>query len=664
MTGTHNTPSFSKVLEPLTINGLQIRNRIVLPAMTTNYGLNHVPSLQHAAYHQARAAGGVGLIIFESIRVHLNSLGRPQAVNGYDPQCVEPFREIVRRVHQEGAKIFGQVIHLGRQIDGDFEGTISWGASPIAWTATAPAPHEMTEEDMEEVIEGHLATVRNLIAAGFDGIELQMAHGHLLQQFISPLSNHRTDEYGGSLEGRMRFPLRVLQAIRQEVGSDIPLGVRLGTEEFVPGGLHIDESERVALALANAVQVDFFNVSHAAYHGSYSLGTQIADMSFGDREVAMFRQLPARIRKALRSAGFETPVFAVCKFTELAQAEEAISQGIADAVAMARAHLADPALVRKSIEGRLDEIRPCIGCNQGCAGFLEKDLPVRCLVNPETGHEASWEPMKPVPADQAQRILVVGGGPAGMEFAAIAAQRGHQVYLWEQSSELGGALRHTLKMPRRTAFGKLLHYQRTALERAGVKVSLGQTATVESILDFAPDRVILATGARQTTPEYQGGGRVFNLLDALDDPEALGERVAVVDYTGGWPALSLIEHLADLGKRVHVFTEVLGFAWRTTIYSTLANRQRLREKRVSIRPLAKVAQWDGATLNLIDLSDDTSFEVNGLDSLVGISDPVTSNDFYLELRGHGLTVTQVGDCLAPRTALEAIHQGHQLAREV
>ena len=136
----------------MTINGLQIRNRIVLPAMTTNYGLNHVPSLQHAAYHQARAAGGVGLIIFESIRVHLNSLGRPQAVNGYDPQCVEPFREIVRRVHQEGAKIFGQVIHLGRQIDGDFEGTISWGASPIAWTATAPAPHEMTEEDMEERI--------------------------------------------------------------------------------------------------------------------------------------------------------------------------------------------------------------------------------------------------------------------------------------------------------------------------------------------------------------------------------------------------------------------------------------------------------------------------------------------------------------------------------
>lgn len=656
--------SFTRLVEPLTINGVQLRNRVVMPALTTNYGMNHVPTLQHAAYHQARADGGVGLIIFESIRVHRNSLGRPQAVNGYDPQCVEPFREIVRRVHDAGAKIFGQVIHLGRQIDGDFEGTISWGASPIAWTATAVAPHEMTEDDMEEVVASHLATVRNLMAAGFDGIELQMAHGHLLQQFISPLSNRRSDAYGGSLEGRLRFPLRVLRAIRDELGADIPLGVRLGTEEFLPDGLHIDESEQVALALAAAVQVDYFNVSHSAYHGSYSLGTQIADMNFGDAEVAAFRQLPARIRKALRANGFTQPVFAVCKFTELAQAEEAIAQGVADAVAMGRAHVADPALVRKTLAGRVDEIRPCIGCNQGCAGMLEKNLPIRCLVNPETGHEAEWGPLAPVPAGQQRRILVVGGGPAGMEFAATAAQRGHQVYLWEKTGELGGALAYAVRMPRRVAFGKLLRYQQAALERVGVKVDLGRTATAESIVDFAPDQVVLATGAQQTVPDYPGGGRVFGLLEALAEPEALGDRVAVVDYTGDWAALSLIEHLADLGKRVHVFTEVMGFAWRTTIYSTLATRKRLRDKRVAIRTLAKVTAWDGAKLDLVDLSDDSPIDGGAFDSLVGISDPVTNNDFYRELRDRKLPVIQIGDCLAPRTALEAIHQGHRLAREV
>ena len=529
---------------------------------------------------------------------------------------------------------------------------------------TAVAPHEMTEDDMDEVVAGHVATVRNLMAAGFDGIELQMAHGHLMQQFISPLSNRRNDAYGGSLENRMRFPLRVLRVIREELGPDVPLGVRLGTEEFIPGSLHIDESERVALALASAVQVDYFSISHSAYHGSYSLGTQIADMNFSESEVARFRALPARIRKALRDNGFEQPVFAVCKFTELAQAEEAIEKGIADAVAMGRAHVADPALVRKTLAGRLEEIRPCIGCNQGCAGMLEKNLPVRCLVNPETGHEAEWGPLTPVSADQRRRILVVGGGPAGMEFAATAAQRGHQVVLWEKNKQLGGALVHTLKMPRRTAFGKLLRYQEAALERTGVEVLLGRTATVESIVELAPDQVVLATGAQQQVPDYPGGGRVFGLLEALAEPEALGERVAVVDYTGDWPALSLIEHLADLGKRVHVFTEVLGFAWRTTIYSTLATRQRLRDKRVAIRPLVKVTHWDGTKLELHDLSDDSPVDGLAFDSLVGIADPVTNNDFYLALRERQLPVVQIGDCLAPRTALEAIHQGYRLAREV
>lgn len=659
--------SFPLVRTPLQVGTVRLRNRIVLPAMTTNYGEQHLPSAQHAAYHERRAAGGVGLIIFESIRVHENSLGRPQAVNGFDPACVEPFREIVRRVHAHGAHIFGQVIHLGRQIDGDFEGTVSWGASPLAWTPTAVAPHEMTEDDMNDVVEGHLATARHLVAAGFDGIELQMAHGHLLQQFISPLSNARQDDFGGSLENRMRFPARVLAALRAELGDRFTLGIRLGAAEFLPEGLQVEQAAEVAVALADQTPVDFVNVSHSAYHGSRSLGTQMADMNFTDVEA--FRELPRRIRTALRDAGHQTPVFAVCKFTRLDQAEAALADGVADAIAMARAHLADPELVNKSLTGRGDTIRECIGCNQGCVGMLEKNLPIRCLVNPDTGHEAdpSWSP-SPSTASTRRRVLVIGGGPAGMECAAVAASRGHDTRLLERGDTLGGMLIHAVRMPRRAAFGKFLDQQRRAIEHAGVRVSLNAAVDVRAVVDAAADHVVLATGARPVVPVLPGGGTALGLVEALDAIDAdqsgshgqLGDRVAVADLTGDWAALSLVERLADLGKHVTLYTQVAGYAWRTTMYSTLATSGRLYDKHVRIRTLTEVSGWDGHRVALIDRSTGEQLGDVEHDSLVYLVHPVANNAFYQALRAAGCSVSQIGDALAPRTALEAVHQGHRL----
>jgi 2,4-dienoyl-CoA reductase-like NADH-dependent reductase (Old Yellow Enzyme family) len=257
---------FSRVLEPLRVGNLTFRNRIIVPAHTTNFGDDHLPGERHLAYHRERARGGVGAIIFESIRVQANTLGRPAAVGGYDPRCIEPFRRITQAVQAEGAKILGQIIHLGRHVDGDFERTISWGASAIPWSATAAAPRPMDRDDMATVIAGHVVTAENLIAAGFDGIELQMAHGHLLQQFLSPLSNQRDDEFGGTRENRMQFPLAVLQAVRDAVGPDVCLGIRVSGDEYVEGGLHIDEMTAIVDALARAVPIDFVNVSHSAYH--------------------------------------------------------------------------------------------------------------------------------------------------------------------------------------------------------------------------------------------------------------------------------------------------------------------------------------------------------------------------------------------------------------
>jgi 2,4-dienoyl-CoA reductase-like NADH-dependent reductase (Old Yellow Enzyme family) len=650
---------FPHVLAPLRVGNLTFRNRIIVPAHTTNFGENHLPSERHLAYHRERARGGVGAIIFESIRVQANTLGRPAAVGGYDPACVAPFRRITAAVQAEGAKILGQIIHLGRHIDGDFERTISWGASAIPWAATASPPRPMDRADMESVIAGHVASARNLIEAGFDGIELQMAHGHLLQQFLSPLSNQRQDEFGGTRENRMRFPLAVLAALREALGPDICLGIRVSGDEYVAGGLHIDEMTAIVVDLARAVPIDFVNVSHSAYHASYSLATQIADMAL---DVAPFRALPAAIRTSLRAAGFILPVFAVCGFGSLAAAEQTLAAGEADAVGMARAHLAEPALVRKTLAGLADEIRPCIRCNQGCAGMLEKNVPIRCLVNPIGGMEGVWPEPEHDPAALLRTVLVVGGGPAGLEAAWVAAARGHRVMLWERAATLGGQLAILDRMPKRRAFMKLLAYQSDALARHGVAVRSGVAASAEAIAAFGADIVVLATGSRDAVPPFPEQGLSLTLEEAIADPDRLGANVAVVDLTGEWSTLGTIEHLADLGLAVTVFTPAAAFAWRTTLYSTLATNVRLRAHGVRIVPLRRVHAWDGWRLDVEDLSTGALEQLPGFTGLVIARHRMADDGLHAALQGRGIDLRRIGDCLAPRTALEAVYAGHALAR--
>lgn len=648
------------VLAPLQMGPLRLRNRVVVPAHTTNFGESHLPTDRHLAYHEARAAGGVGAIIFESIRVHRNSLGRPQGVDGSDPRCVEPFRRIAERVREHGARLLGQVIHLGRQIDGDFERTVSWGPSAVPWSALAPPPHEMDEPEMDEVLEAHVRTVGNLLAAGLDGIELQMGHGHLLQQFLSPLSNARTDHFGGALADRMRFPATVLAAVRAAVGPDTCLGIRVSADEFVSGGLDLAEATEIVARLVAATPVDFVNVSHSAYHGSVSLATQMADMA---HDPARFRLLPAAVRERLRADGHPIPVVAVCRFTGLAEADRVIADGTADAVAMARAHIADPDLVAKTVAGRTDEIRPCIGCNQGCAGMLEKNIPIRCLVNPRSGRELVWLEPPPPPATR-RRVLVVGGGPAGMEAAAVAAGRGHDVRLREAADVLGGRLRWTERIGGRQSFGDLLHFQRSALRRAGVEVITGSSVTEADVAADAPDVVVLATGAEPVRARWPGDGTVATLEDAIAAPDLVGDTVAVVDLTGDWPALSVVEHLADLGRRVVVLSPVAAFAWRTTIYSTLDTTDRLRRKGVRLALLRRVAAWDGAVLEVEDVSTGVVEPWTGIDTVVAADWPRAHDPLSRALGRSGLEVHRVGDCVAPRSAMEAIHQGHELARSL
>jgi dimethylglycine catabolism A len=644
---------------PIRIGSLELRNRVFVPAHTTNYGEAHAPTERHLEYHRARARGGAALIIFESIRVARNTLGRPQGVGGFDRRTIPMFARIAQAVQGAGARLVGQVIHLGRQIEGDFERTVSVGPSAVAWSPTAALPHAMHEDDMGDAIEAHIVTAKNLIEAGFDGIELQVGHGHLLQQFLSPLSNQREDRYGGSEANRMRFPIAVLQAVRAALGSTVPIGIRFSGSEFVEGGLTVADAVSIVPKLLAATALDFVHVSHSAYHMSYSLATQFADMHF---DPAPFRDMTRRIRAATTGAGYSTPILAVCKFRSMAEAEVAIAEGVADMVGFARAHIAEPELVAKSFAGRESEIRPCIGCNQGCAGMLEKNLAITCVVNPATGREFDWGPVSRVKVPR--HVVVIGGGPAGSEAAITAAAHGHRVTLIERDARLGGQLNWMNRIPARRDWLTLLTDQRQRLAASGVAIQLGTAASIESIAALAPEVVVLATGSRPVPVNVAGGARVFTIEAALADQAALGERVAFHDSTGEWASIGVIEHLAASGKAVTVFTPTAGFGWRATIYSTLAVRKRLRDMKVRIVPFRALREWNGDTLILEDTTTGEPEQHSGFTSLVAARYNIAQDALYAPLRAKGFDVRLIGDCLAPRTALEAIYEGHALAREL
>ena len=658
---------YPHVFSPITLNGLTIRNRIFVPAHTTNFGENHLPSQRHVDYHRERAMGGVGAVIFEAIRVMDNTLGRPQGVSGYMPGTVEAFAAVARAVQEQGAAMIAQICHMGRQIEGEFERTVSVSASDLRWSPTATHPRALDRQEMDAVRDAHVAVARNMVQAGMDGIELHWGHGHLLQQFLSPLSNRRTDAYGGDTANRMRFPLEVLQAVRDAVGPDYCLGIRISADEFIDGGLTLEMSEEIAVLAARACQIDFIHVSHSAYHMSHSLGTQMADMAFGVQE---FRALPRGIRRALREAGLETPVLTVCKYREMQDAQDMLAAGSADMVGMARAHVADPAIVRKYAQGRESEIRHCVGCNQGCAQRLERNIAITCLINPRAGLEGQWPEADQDPAPVRRKVLVVGAGPAGCEAAWVAAARGHQVSLWERSDRLGGQLNWTRAMPLRADFRHLLDHQQHMLERHGVQVVFGREATAQQVRDGQFDEVVIATGSAALPLDLPDGQTMLTMEQALAEPDRLGHKVAFYDTTGEWSALSVIEHLADLGKKVTVFTPVAGFAWRTTIYSTLSNRKRLRDKGVRLALLRSVRAFDGQVLRVEDTSTGEVLDEAGFTSLVGAQYGVPQSRLEAELKalaGQGGPFPRwrlAGDCLSARTAVEAVYEGHALGRAV
>ncbi|HLY36408.1 MAG TPA: FAD-dependent oxidoreductase, partial [Candidatus Binatia bacterium] len=551
---------FPHLFAPLRLGPLEARNRVVCGAHFTmftepsdTWGEPGFFGERYGRYLGERARGGAGVIIAGQAQVHPTTAY--QMMNNaiaWDERAVPHFRRVTAPIHQHGALAFLQLAHNGGVNTGRWSKLPVWAPSEVA--NHLEPPKALERHEIREIVEHFAISARNAVAGGFDGIELHGAHGYLIHEFLSPRSNRRTDDYGGSLENRMRFLVETLTAVRDAVGPAVVVGLRIvGDEEQRDGtGVGPDDAAEIAARLAARGLVDFLDVSIGLS------GTGMVRPLYAPHLLGVYAA--ARVKRAVP----RTPVFTVHRILTPEEADGIIARGEADAVTLVRALIADPEWPAKARAGAAATIRRCTGTNQGCYGNLLQGLPVGCVTNPEVGREALLGHGTLVPAARAKRVVVVGGGPAGLEAAWVAAARGHRVTLLERGDHLGGKIRLAERLPGRAEIADFADWRAAECGRRGVEIRLGVEATVDGILALAPDAVVVATGGRATVDApskwhpmpVPGSDRPF-VVDherALVEAQRLGPRIIVLDAVGHIEAIGLGHLLASLGKEVTVVT--------------------------------------------------------------------------------------------------------------
>ena len=643
----------SQILEPITIGGVALKNRVFLPGHTTNFGLNNLPTNRSNQYLAARARGGVGLIISEAIRVHPTSAGRHLTLGAFDESCIPSYEKLTEAVHDNGAVIFAQIMHAGRQANGDATHSAAWGASTIPWMRGGQTPHMMSEADIALMVDVFANAASMMKRANFDGLEVHLGHGHLIQQFLSPASNNRTDKYGGSQENRMRFAVEVLRKVFEAV-PEMPIGIRISADEFLSNGLGPDEMIAIVDILNSEFDLSYLHVSHSAYHGSYSVATQIADMSFGH---APFRENASTFKKAFP----KLPILAVCRLDSIEEAAELIDAGEADLVGLARPHIADPDLVNKYVAGKSAQVRSCIACNQECIGKVEKNLPISCVVNPEVGMEQRWVEIRNR-STASKKVLVIGGGPAGMSAALSADKTGHQVTLIEASDSLGGQVSIAATLDKRSRIGLVTQELAERVKQSSVSVQLSTFVTDLDTYAKDFDTVIIATGATHVKREFDVSLPVLSSIEVIekyrDVKTVKKESIILFDEEGTWVAGSVAEQLAANGFQVHLLSPTTTLFSQITMYSKLALIPRLKELGVKFYLGAELGSKGPVPIIKSSINDLVA-EISDCVAIVDCA-PKRSNDELYQGKTDRAQIALVGDALSPRTVAEATFEGNAI----
>ena len=650
------TQMFKFLFSPLRIGRITVPNRISFSAHLTNFAEKGLPSERHTFYYAARARGGTGLIITEEQAVHPTDRSYEKSVEAFQPEVIPRFKEITRAVHEYETKIFAQLNHNGQQCDGSLSRLPVWAPSPVPDVLFREIPKEMEIEEIHEVIQYFCRSALHVREGGFDGIELQFGHSSLARQFMSPLTNLRQDEYGGSLNNRLRFPLKLIQAVRKSVGFDFTLGVRLCADEMISGGLTLENAKEIAKRLEASGQLDFVDLTLATFYNLYLVGATM------HTPLGYAVPLSAGIREAIR-----LPVFATGRINDPLFAEKILANGQADMIGMVRSQICDPDLARKAKEGRLEEIRYCIADNQACYGRVGLNKPIGCIQNPAVGREKEEETEKFVPAKRKKRVMVVGAGPGGLWAAKIAFLRGHEVALYEKEQHAGGQVLIAMRGAGREEFGAIIRNEMNQLKRLNVPIVYGQIVTPDFVLEQGPDAVIVATGSMPKRCPVSGadGPRVFNVLQVLKGEADIGEKVLFVDYDGHHRASSTAEYLAELKKTVHMITPSLFVGAELGPTQDLyLMRQRLLTKGVTFTPDFAVIEIRGTEINGFNVYSNEWKVFEGYDTIVLAMGNEVEDSLYWALKGRVRELYRIGDCVAPRKVDMAIHEGYTVGKRL